>query len=128
MANLNQLNPELAAAVKAQSHTLTRIYMGRTRALPTHRSQDAYVTDGAVEKFIEKNVQRAFPDGFTVYHTEGGWTYKSGLAKKERSFVVEVADADPLATDTLAREWKTFADQESVLVTTQDLTSMEFVA
>lgn len=112
----------------SNQHTLTKLYLGRTRSGPVHSARDAYVTDGAVEKFIEKNVQRAFPDGFTIYHTEGGWTYKSGLAKKERSFVVEVADADPLAADTLAREWKTFADQESVLVTTQILESMEFVA
>ena len=122
----NDLPSFLAPAVPLR-HTLTKIYMGRTRALPVHRERDAYVTDGAVEKFIEKNVQRAFPDGFTVYHTEGGWTYSSGLAKKERSFVVEVADADPLAADTLAREWKSFADQESVLVITYPIDTMEFV-
>lgn len=112
----------------SNTHTVTKLYLGRTRSVPVHRSQDAYVTDGSVEKFIEKNVQRAFPGGFTIYHTEGGWTYRSGLAKKERSLVVEVADADPLATDTLAREWKAYADQENVLVTVAQLDSMEFVA
>jgi hypothetical protein len=74
-----------------------------------------------VKRFIETVVARHFPDGWTITHAQGGWRdTATGDTITERSFVVEVAHgpADAERVEAVAREWKRWAEQQAVMVTT----------
>ena len=109
---------------------VSRIYCGRD--IPRDRRVDlgsctgryTEITDRGVERFIREVVAPAFPDGFSVLHGTGGWRDTvTGEPILERSLVVEVAhgptDSEAEAVRSVAREWKRWAQQQAVMVTTE---------
>jgi hypothetical protein len=109
---------------------VSRIYLGRD--IPRDRRVDlgsctsryTEITEAGVARFIREVVAHEFPDGFTVLRSEGGWRDTvSGEPIIERGIVVEVAhghDAGAIAAiRRVAREWKRWAQQQAVMVTTE---------
>lgn len=109
---------------------VSRIYCGR--GIPAARRVDlgsctsryTEITDKGVEKFIREVLAEQFPDGWTITHGVGGWRdLTTGETIHERNFVIEVAHSTLAASrvDAVAREWKRWAQQEAVMVTTHEV-------
>lgn len=102
-----------------QETTVARLYLGRTRSKPARREADQVVGDKAVERFVRDHVAANYPQGWTLYDANGGWTLTGATEpKSERTLIVEIADPDsnPNGVEYIADAWKRFADQEAVLV------------
>lgn len=106
----------------------TRIYCGRD--IPRDRRVDlgsctsryTEITDAGVTRFIREVVGKVFPDGFTILRSEGGWRdTATGEVINERGFVVEVihGQGDLGKVRDVALEWKRWAQQQAVMVTTE---------
>ena len=130
MTNINtpaDLAPTAEFGSLAGLSLVSRIYCGR--GIPAARRVDlgsctgryVEVTDKGVESFIREVVAEHFPDGWTVTHASGGWRdTDTGGTITERTFIIEVAHGpgDAPRVEAVAREWKRWAQQQAVMVTT----------
>ncbi len=107
---------------------VSRIYLGRDIPrdlrvdLGSCTSRYTEITDRGAERFIRDVVAGEFPDGFSVLQGTGGWRDTvTGEPILERNLVVEVAHGPgrPEGVLKVAREWKRWAQQQAVMVTTE---------
>jgi hypothetical protein len=75
-----------------------RLYFGRS--IPG----GGMVTDSAWGVFLREVVTPRFPNGLTVYHTDGQWREPDGGIVGEESFVLEIVHAAGPAADADLRE------------------------
>lgn len=89
------------------------------------------VSNGALDDFIRDTLSVQFPDGFTVYRTDGGWRdATTGETIREPSVVIEIAhdgsDEALGAIRIVATTYKVLFHQDAVMVTTLPA-SVEFI-
>jgi hypothetical protein len=71
-----------------------RLYFGRS--IP---GSEATVTDADWKTFLAEVVTPEFPQGFTVWRTEGQWRNQDGSISREDGFALEVTHADDPKAD-----------------------------
>ena len=90
-----------------------RLYFGRT--IPS----GGVVTEADWNGFLAEVVTPAFPQGFTVWRTQGQWRDQTGAIEREEGFVIEVTHPDDPKADAairaIADAYKKRFKQESVL-------------
>lgn len=90
-----------------------RLYFGR--AIPSGGT----VSDAEWSTFLSDVVTPAFPEGFSVWRTQGQWRDQAGTIWREDGFVLEVNHPDDPKFDTLIRAvadaYKKRFKQDSVL-------------
>ena len=91
-----------------------RLYFGRS--IPG----GGEISDAQWDKFVAEVVVPRFPEGFTVFHTDGHWRGDDGASVSEQSCVLEVTHApDPAADAKVAEIGKAYRErfhQEAVLL------------
>lgn len=92
-----------------------RLFMGRSI------TGGGTVTDQQWKQFLDEVVTPRFPDGLTVYRTDGQWRESDGSVTSEQSFVLEVIHgggaAATRALEEIAAEYKRRFRQSAVLHT-----------
>lgn len=99
--------------IDASLSTVSRIYCGMSK--PNGES----VTDSDLQSFIDETLARAFPDGFTIMHADGGWRdLSTGHTIREPSAILEVAHGSQDSGRVLdvARAYKSTFGQQAVMV------------
>ena len=90
-----------------------RLYLGR--GIPG----GGEVSDSALAAFMREVVTPRFPDGLTVFHTEGQWRDPSGEVVRERGLVLEIMHPRGQPGDSLiqrvATEYRVRFNQDAVL-------------
>ena len=85
-------------------------------------SKNGEVTEDALQRFCDKHVSAAFPDGYTVLDASGYWRSGSDTTAKERSKVILIvapADAREKVL-SVARQYRKEFDQEAVLISSSE--------
>lgn len=85
-------------------------------------SKNGEVSEAAWQRFCDKHVTEAFPDGYTVLDATGYWRSGSNTAARERSKVILIiapADAREKVL-SVARQYQKEFDQESVLISSSE--------
>ena len=91
-------------------------------------SKNGEVSEEAWQRFCDKHVSAAFPDGYTVLDATGYWRSVPNTAEKERTKVILVV-APVEAREkvaSVARRYREEFDQNAVLVSSSE-TEMDFV-
>jgi hypothetical protein len=90
---------------------LVRMYFGA-------ESPDGPIDEAAWSNFLAAEVTPRFPDGLTVYSTQGQWRGADGVVQREPSRVVEIVLTRPSRADleAIVAAYRTRFRQESVLV------------
>jgi hypothetical protein len=95
---------------------LVKLYFGQT----TSGGQDISARDW--DRFLAQTVTPRFPDGLTVYDTQGQWTDRKSKLSRERTKVVEIATPDTPAARNgiaeIARDYRGKFHQHSVGIVT----------
>ena len=77
------------------------------------------VSDSNWEEFLAKVVTPLFPDGLTVWRTQGQWRDKSAVIQREDGIILELLHPDDATSEQAVRaimtEYKTRFRQEAVL-------------
>lgn len=78
------------------------------------------VDDAQWQAFLADTVTPRFPDGLTIYRTQGQWRGASGEVEREESRVVEIVHGDDAegrkGIAEISAEYKSRFEQEAVLV------------
>jgi hypothetical protein len=90
------------------------------RAMPS----GGMVSDSAWQDFLQQVVTPRFPEGFTVWRTEGQWLDPRGVLVKEPGFVLEVIHPKGVPADSVfervATEYRVRFRQDAVFRATTD--------
>ena len=103
------------AAGKTSAWREYKVYCGRSL-------KHGEVSDAAWERFCDKHVSAAFPDGYTVLDATGYWRSGPNSTEKERSKVILIvapADAREKVL-SVARKYQKEFDQEAVLISSSE--------
>ncbi len=96
--------------------TETRIYIGLN---------DSETLDQKFEtaKYVSvlKNVCRSYKVAFSFTVANGGYMHEDGRYTQETSLVLSLIDADPAVVSEIAKDLCAFFNQESVLVTENEI-------
>lgn len=103
-------------APQAPAQVVTdRLFFGRNIAT------GGTVSDSAWTVFLAEVVTPRFPDGFTVWRSEGQWRGADGVIAREAGFILEVDHPPAVPPDStfeaIAREYNRRFHQEAVLRT-----------
>jgi hypothetical protein len=114
-----------AVTPAADAWVVTRLYLGTG-------TPNGPVAEDALAHFLATDAVAAFPDGMTRYDATGQWRGMDGRTAQERTIVLEIVhhpcDASSAAATELAREYRRRFHQESVLLTEEALSTVEFIA
>ena len=107
------LQPIVQDGVACSERRLDRLLFGMN-------SPSGPVDDTQWQRFLAEVVTPRFPDGLTVYRTQGQWRGASGETEREDSRVVEIVHGDEAdgrkRIGEIAAEYKRRFRQEAVLV------------
>ena len=91
----------------------SRLYLGLSNSAGEISQED-------LRSFTDLEVTPRFPDGLTIYQTEGRWRSKDGTIGKERSVIIEIIHHDTAEDRTRIGQiidlYKSRFRQESVLL------------
>lgn len=123
--------PEAGASFHTMNDSTVRVRLYFGTEVPPH-NQDRYQKRalGAFDRsHLLAVVAREFPAGFTVYNATGQWSGPDGRTIAEDTLVVEVLGDDTIVDRAryLARWHKQANGQDSVLLTVETLSSVEFL-
>lgn len=100
--------------------TVSRLYFG-------FNTPDGAVDEGAWQNFVDAEIARRLPDGFTVLEAKGQWRAPDGRIEREDSRVLEIVAPNSVAhrqvLSDIAGRYKQRFRQQSVLITQSGATS-----
>jgi len=85
-------------------------------------SKNGEVSEAAWQRFCDRHVSAAFPDGYTVLDATGYWRSGPDAAAKERSKVILIV-APAAAREkvlSVAKQYRKDFDQDAVLISTSE--------
>ena len=103
------------AAGKVSAWREYKVYCGMS-------SKHGEVSEAAWQRFCDKHVSAAFPDGYTVLDATGYWRSGTDAAAKERAKVILII-APAAAREkvlSVAKQYRKDFDQDAVLISTSE--------
>ncbi|GDY12707.1 hypothetical protein LBMAG53_15850 [Planctomycetota bacterium] len=98
---------------RSDDFVASRLYLGLS-------NKDGEISQEDIRVFTDLEVTPRFPDGLTIYQTEGRWRSKDGTIGKERSVVIEIIHhgtaEDHARIEQIIDRYKARFRQESVLL------------
>ena len=109
----------IISSCSSRNFIVTKIYFGLTGP------NNTVISGKDFDIFVDSTITPLFPNGFTVYSTEGRWKNISNETIKEDSRVIEIINAakteDREKIRTIAKSYKKRFQQESVLITEESV-------